>query len=140
MTATQAITETRPHLSVVQPDGRAGFGALRAELHARCADEDLAALWSELSLAERKAVLASARMEPRDAVFSIDRMAKSDRDSIRAAIGRMSQYAQKLRDRLNHSHRAHPSRDLAANARRALDAGDMRGAKHWLDLIERGAK
>lgn len=139
--ATQTVSaETKRHLSVVQPDGRAGFGALRAELHARCADEDLAALWSELTLPERKAVLASARMEPRDATRSIEMMAKHDRDSIRAAIGRMSRYASQLQGRLDSTHQPHPSQSLAANARRALDAGDTRSAMHWLDLIERGAK
>ncbi|OLO03307.1 hypothetical protein [Salinicola socius] len=140
MTATQSVTPSKAHLSVVQPDGRAGFGALRAELHARSADQDLMVLWSELKTPERKAVLASAGMEPRDALRSIEQMSQHDRDAIRAAIGRMSRYAQQLGSRLGTERHAHPSRDLAANARRALDAGRMREALHWLDLIERGAK
>ncbi|WP_353981663.1 hypothetical protein [Salinicola endophyticus] len=141
MTATQHITTTTPpHLSVVQPDGRAGFGALRAELHARCADEDLAALWAGLKLAERKALAASAGLEARDALRSIESMSQTDRDAIRAAIGRMSHYAQGLRGQLMPRQVSHPSRALAANARRALDDGDTRAARHWLDLIEQGAK
>ena len=54
---------------------RGDWGALRAELHSRCADQDLAELWSELGIGERKAVLASARMEPGDALISIEDMA-----------------------------------------------------------------
>jgi len=134
-----ATTPAKRHLSLVQSDDRAGFGALRAELHARCADEDLATLWSELGTNERKAVLASAQMEPRDALRGIGQMSKTERDAIRAAIGRMSRYAQRLRDRLTGLHQ-HPSRELAANARRALAAGDTDGALHWLGLIERGVQ
>lgn len=135
--ATQAVTaEQQRHLSVVQRDGRAGFGALRAELHARCADEDLAALWADLSMPERKAVIASARMEPRDATLSVERMHQHDRNSIRAAIGRMSRYATRLGDQLKGES---PSRELAANARRALAEGDTVAALHWLSLIEAGA-
>ncbi|GHB33057.1 hypothetical protein [Salinicola rhizosphaerae] len=140
MAAAQPLAKTQPHLSVVQPDGRAGFGALRAELHARTEDRDLAELWTELATPERKTVLASARMEPRDATRSVEHMAKCDRDAIRAAIGRMSRYAQQLQNRLEESGRPHPSRELAANARRALSDGDTRAVLHWLDLIERGAK
>lgn len=141
-TSHRAATTATPanHLQLVQPDGRAGFGALRAELHARTEDKDLAELWAGLKLAERKAVAASAGMEPKDALRSIESMGKHDRDAIRAAIGRMSRYAQQLNGRLGTPRKAHPSRALAAMARRALDAGDSRGAKHWLELIERGAK
>ncbi|WP_110686993.1 hypothetical protein [Salinicola aestuarinus] len=138
MTAAQPVTERPRHLSVVQPDDRAGFGDLRAELHARCADEDLAALWSDLTIPERKAVLASARMEPEDATRSLELMCQHDRNAIRAAIGRMSRYAARLRGRLEDAR--HPSHALAANARRALSDGDTRAAMHWLDLIERGGK
>lgn len=137
MAAAPSLAPTKPHLSLVQPDDRAGFGALRAELHARCQDEDLATLWCEMATNERKAVLASARMEPRDALRGIAEMGKAERDAIRAAIGRMSRYAQRLGERLKGGN---PSRELAANARRAIAAGDNDGALHWLGLIERGAE
>ncbi len=116
---------------------RGDWGALRAELHSRCADQDLAELWSELGIGERKAVLASARMEPGDALISIEDMAKADRDAIRAAIHRMSQYGRRLRERLE-GDRPHPSRELASHARQALAKGDTEAAEHWLALIERG--
>lgn len=139
MTATQHVT-TKRHLSVVQPDGRAGFGELRAELHARSADRDLVALWSHLKYAERRAVIASAGMAPQDTTRDIGRMSQTERNAIRAAIGRMSRYAQNLNEQLGTERREHPSRALAAMARRALDAGDHAGAAHWLSLIERGAE
>ncbi len=70
--APQSTTPTpRRHLALVEPDARAGWGALRAELHARCADEDLAELWAGLKLAERKALAASAGLEARDALRGI---------------------------------------------------------------------
>ncbi|WP_353980942.1 hypothetical protein [Salinicola endophyticus] len=136
----------QPRAADVQPDGRAGFGALRAELHARCADEDLAALWAGLKLGERKAIAASAGLHPRDAEAAIAALNQVERDAIRAAIGRMSRYAQALHACLGsqrchaqpNARPPHPSRALAANARRALDRGDTPGARHWLGLIERG--
>lgn len=139
-TSHRAATTATPanHLHLVQPDGRAGFGALRAELHARTEDKDLAELWADLKLAERKAVIASAGMEPRDSTRSIESMGKPDRDAIRAAIGRMSQYAQRLRDRLETAER--PSRQMARSARQALIDGDRQAALHWLNLIEQGAE
>ncbi|WP_110690991.1 hypothetical protein [Salinicola endophyticus] len=129
----------QPPAADVQPDGRAGFGALRAELHARCADEDLAALWAGLKLGERKAIVASAGLHPRDAEAAIAALDRFERRAIRAAIGRMSRYAQALHASLRGQRSApHPSRALATNARRALDRGDIPGARHWLGLIERG--
>lgn len=136
--ATQPLpTEAKRHLSVVQPDGRAGFGALRAELHARCADRDLAELWADMPTNERKTVLASAQMQARDALRGIGEMNRAERDAIRAAIGRMSRYAQRLGERLKGES---PNRELAANARRALAQGDTKAALHWIDLIEAGAQ
>jgi|GEM_PF-921684 len=136
----RAATTATPanHLHLVQSDGRAGFGALRAELHARCEDEDLATLWRELMTNERKTLLASAQMEPRDALRSIGEMSKVERNAIRAAIGRMSQYALRLRDRLETAER--PSRQMARQARQALIDGDRQAALHWLNLIEQGAQ
>ncbi|OLO05086.1 hypothetical protein [Salinicola socius] len=137
--ATHAVTaEKQRHLSVVQPDGRAGFGALRAELHARTEDKDLAELWADLKLAERKAVAGSAGMEAKDALRSIESLGKHDRDAIRAAIGRMSRYAQRLRQQLETS--AQPSCQMARNARQALLEDDRQAALHWLNLIEQGAQ
>ncbi|WP_251978590.1 hypothetical protein [Salinicola avicenniae] len=130
-------TQPRRHLALVEPDSRAGFGALRAELHARCADEDLAELWADMLTNERKAVLASAQMTPGDALRGIDEMSRTERDAIRAAIGRMSRYAQRLGERLKSES---PTLELAANARRAIGAGDTQAALHWLGLIERGAQ
>lgn len=126
------------HLQLVQPDGRAGFGALRAELHARCEDEDLAELWAEMLTNERKAVLASAQMQPRDALRSIGEMNKVERDAIRAAIGRMSQFARRLRSELETAEPA--SRQLARRVRQALLEDDRQAALHWLNLIEQGVQ
>ncbi|MCE3028599.1 hypothetical protein [Salinicola sp. DM10] len=141
MRAPQRLSSPVQPPADVQPDGRAGFGALRAELHARCADEDLAALWAGLKLGERKAIAASAGLHPRDAEAAIAALSQVERDAIRAAIGRMSRYAQALHACLGsqpNARQPHPSRALAANARRALDRGDTPGARHWLGLIERG--
>ncbi|RCV89698.1 hypothetical protein [Billgrantia montanilacus] len=120
----------------VQPD-RGDWGALRAELHDRCADRDLAALWSELATGERKALLASAKIDPRECLTALEQMPKFNRDSIRAAVHRMSQYAARLRDRLE-GDKPHPSRELAAHARQAIAEGNTKAALHWLGLIERG--
>ena len=127
----------QPPATELPSDGRAGFGALRAELHARCADEDLAALWAGLKLGERKAIVASAGLHPRDAEAAIAALDRFERRAIRAAIGRMSRYAQRLGQRLQGES---PSRALAANARRALAEGDTASALHWLSLIEAGAQ
>ena len=120
----------------VEPD-RGEWGALRAELHSRCADEDLAALWAELATGERRAVLASAKLDPSESLTPLEQQPHYNRQAIRAAIHRMSQYANRLRDRL-HGERPHPSRELAANARHALEQGNTRDAMHWLALIEKG--
>lgn len=116
---------------------RGDWGALRAELRDRCADRDLAELWAELATGERRTLLASARLDTRDATRGIDAMPRHSRDAIRAAIHRMSAYAARLRDRLE-GDRPHPSRDLAAHARAALAEGNIEAAQHWLAIIERG--
>lgn len=116
---------------------RGEWGALRAELHSRCADEDLAALWEGLKTGERRALLASARLDTREARTALERFTKFERDAIRAAVHRMSHYASQLRDRLA-GERPHPSRELAAHARQALEEGNHKAALHWLGLIERG--
>lgn len=131
----QLVSHTAP--SPVEPDGRAGWGALRAELHDRCEDRDLAELWAEMETAERRAVLASSRGDAGDARRAIESMPQASRDAIRSAIHRMSGYGQRLRDRLE-GNRPHPSRELAAHARAALTEGNTRAALHWLTLIERG--
>lgn len=123
------------HQPIVQPD-RGEWGALRAELHERCNDQDLAALWSEMNGAERRAVLASARLTASAALTSIEAMPQPSRDAIRSAIHRMSSYGQRLRDRLK---TAEPtSCQLARNARQALLDKDLQAALHWLNLIEQG--
>ncbi|MEQ4541166.1 MAG: hypothetical protein ABN479_19735 [Billgrantia sp.] len=121
---------------VVQPD-RGAWGALRAELHARVADEDLVELWSGLATGERRTLLASARIDPREARTALHSMTQLDRDAIRAAIHRMSQYAGRLRGQLA-GDKPHPSRELASHARQALAEGNTEAAMHWLALIERG--
>ncbi|SDG21894.1 hypothetical protein SAMN05216571_106142 [Onishia taeanensis] len=131
--ATQLATTPPPQ--VVQD--RAGFGALRAELHARVADQDLAELWAELVPGERRTLLASAQLDTREVRTGIESMPKPDRDAIRAAIRRMSQYANRLRDRLEGGG-PHQSQELAAHARQALEDGNTRAAMHWLAIIERG--
>ncbi|SFU79687.1 hypothetical protein [Halomonas korlensis] len=130
----QLPTPSQP--PAVQRD-RADFGALRAELHQRCADHDLAELWSSLATGERKALLASAKLSPREALTPIEQMAKFNREAIRGAIQRMSQYANRLRRQLE-GDKPHPSRELASLARQALAEGDTRAAQHWLALIEKG--
>lgn len=122
----------------VVADDRAGFGALRAELHERCADQDLAELWAGMATGERRAVLASAQLDGSNALRGIADMPKANRDAIRAAIYRMSQYGRSLRDRLE-GERPHPSRELAGHARQALAEGNLKAARHWLKLIEQGA-
>lgn len=123
---------------VVQPD-RGEWGALRAELHGRSKDQDLAALWREMTAGERRTLLASASVPraERDPRQAIEDMPKSSRAAIRAAIHRMSQYAGRLRDSLA-GERPHPSRELASHARQALAEGNTEAALHWLALIERG--
>ncbi|MFM9270002.1 hypothetical protein ACJ7V3_07040 [Halomonas elongata] len=126
----------RPQPAPVQQD-RGEWGALRAELHNRCADQDLAALWVEMPASDRRMVMASAQLVERDPRLGIHDLPKSARDALRAAIHRMSQYAGQLRDGLN-GHRPHPSRELASHARQALEEGNTEAARHWLAIIERG--
>ncbi|GEN25417.1 hypothetical protein HCU01_33660 [Halomonas cupida] len=125
-------------LPLVQPD-RGDWGALRAELHKRCADQDLAELWRDMAPGERRTLLASAAIPQadRDIRQAIEDMPKPRRDAIRAAIHRMSQYASRLRERMD-GERKHPSRDLASHAREALAEGNTEGALHWISMIERG--
>ncbi|MBY5969893.1 hypothetical protein [Halomonas denitrificans] len=124
--------------SPVAPN-RGDWGALRAELHQRCADHDLVVLWDELTHPERKALMASANFphRERDSRRHVADMPKASRDAIRAAIHRMSRYASQLRDRLQ-GERPHPSQELASHAREALTDGDIKAAMHWVSMIERG--
>ncbi|WP_043515254.1 hypothetical protein, partial [Halomonas sp. BC04] len=82
-------------------------------------------------------LLASAKIDPREARTPLEQMPRHNRDCIRAAVHRMSQYAGRLRDRLE-GDKPHPSRELAAHARQALAEGNTKAALHWLGLIERG--
>lgn len=118
-----------------QPD-RAGFGALRAELHSRAADQDLISVWAELPFPERRFVLKSAGLKA-DATQQISHFVKPERDAIRAAIHRMSDYASGLKDQLR-NRTQHPSAELANHARQALAEGNTKAALHWLSLIEKG--
>lgn len=120
----------------VEPD-RGEWGALRAELHDRVADRDLADVWAQMHTAARKTVLASAKLDPRDSLTPLEQQPRYNRQAIRAAIHRMGQWANQLRDDLE-GNRPHPSRELAANARHALEQGNTRDAMHWLALIEKG--
>lgn len=119
----------------VQPD-RAGFGELRAELHNRVADQDLVDVWANLPHAERRLVLKSAGLKE-DATQQISQMAKPERNAVRAAIHRMSDYASGLKDQLRNRSQ-HPSCELASHARQALAEGNTKAALHWLSLIEKG--
>ena len=119
----------------VQQD-RAGFGALRAELHQRAADQDLVAVWADLPFAERRLVLKSAGL-PVDATQTISQLDKAQRTAVRAAIHRMSEYASGLKDQLN-QRTQHPSAELASHARQAIAEGNTKAALHWLSLIEKG--
>lgn len=123
--------QTQPR---VQPD-RAGFGALRAELHQRAADQDLVGVWADLPFAERRLVLKSAGLSV-DATQQISQLTKAERAAVRAAIHRMSEYANGLKDQLRN--RQHPSAELASHARVALEEGNTKAALHWLSLIEKG--
>ncbi|MGE6581943.1 hypothetical protein ACQKD0_13150 [Vreelandella aquamarina] len=118
----------------VQQD-RAGFGALRAELHQRAADQDLVAVWADLPFAERRLVLKSAGVAV-DATQTISQLDKAERTAVRAAIHRMSEYASGLKDQLRN--RKHPSAELASHARQAIAEGNTKAALHWLSLIEKG--
>ncbi|MGP9466716.1 hypothetical protein ACT3RU_06825 [Halomonas sp. TP35] len=119
----------------IQPD-RAGFGELRAELHNRAADQDLVDVWANLPFAERRLVLKSAGIKE-DATLQISQLAKPARDTVRAAIHRMSDYASGLKDQLR-NRAQHPSAELASHARQALAEGNTKAALHWLSLIEKG--
>lgn len=123
--------QTQPR---VQPD-RAGFGALRAELHQRAADQDLVDVWAGLPFAERRLVLKSAGLSV-DATQQISQFTKPERAAVRAAIHRMSEYANGLKDQLRN--RQHPSAELASHARQAIAEGNTKAALHWLSLIEKG--
>ncbi|QHD49132.1 hypothetical protein [Vreelandella aquamarina] len=118
----------------VQQD-RAGFGALRAELHQRASDQDLVVVWSDLPFAERRLVLKSAGVAV-DATLAISQLDKTERTAVRAAIHRMSEYASGLKDQLRN--RKHPSAELASHARQAIAEGNTKAALHWLSLIEKG--
>lgn len=125
----------RQSAPAVQPD-RAGFGALKAELHSRAADQDLIEVWAELPYPERRFVLKSAGLKA-DATQQISQLAKPERSAVRAAIHRMSEYATGLRDQMrNRDH--HPSCELASRARQAIAEGNTKAALHWLSIIERG--
>lgn len=118
----------------VQQD-RAGFGALRAELHQRAADQDLVGVWADLPFAERRLLLKSAGLSA-DATLQISQLTKPERAAVRAAIHRMSEYASGLKDQLRN--RKHPSAELASHARQAIAEGNTKAALHWLSLIEKG--
>jgi len=118
----------------VQQD-RAGFGALRAELHQRAADQDLVSVWADLPFAERRLVLKSAGLSV-DATQQISQLTKPERAAVRAAIHRMSEYASGLKDQIRN--RKHPSAELASHARQAIAEGNTKAALHWLSLIEKG--
>lgn len=124
-----------PRTPSVKPD-RAGFGQLRAELHNRAADQDLVSVWAELPFAERRLVLKSAGLNV-DATQQVSQLAKPERDALRAAIHRMSDYASGLKDQLR-NRTQHPSCELASHARQALAEGNTKAALHWLSLIEKG--
>lgn len=126
----------QPQTPPVEQD-RGDWGALRAELHSRCADQDLAAKWAELNAAERRMLMASANLLQRDPRTPIQEMPKASRDAIRAALHRMSRHASDLIDDMN-GRRPHPSRDLASHARQAIAEGNTEAALHWLAIIERG--
>lgn len=121
--------------SVITED-RAGFAALRAELHERSADLDLIELWADLRRTERRAVLQSAQLDE-SAALQIEQMSQTERAAVRAAIYRMSQYAGRLRDRLTGGQSA--TAGMAANAAAALSAGDSAEALHWLNMIQKEA-
>ncbi|WP_275286898.1 hypothetical protein [Halomonas elongata] len=133
--------DVRPFPTPAQPlpveQDRGDWGALRAELHSRCADQDLASLWAEMPSSDRRMVMASAQLAERDPRLAIHDLPKSARDALRAAIVRMSQYAGRLRHHLAGG-RPHPSRELASHARQALAEGNTEAALHWLAIIERG--
>jgi len=115
---------------------RAGFGELRAELHKRADDLDLVELWAELPHKERRMLLKSADLQ-QDSTLQISQLNKRERDAVRGAIHRMSNYANQLKGRLNGS-RPHPSRELASHAIAALKEGNAQAAHHWLSMIEGG--
>lgn len=123
---------------LIQPD-RGEWGALRAALHQRCVDQDLAELWTDLPHPDRRALMASAGFHhlDRDTRQSVETMTRHNREALRNAIHRMSQYASRLRDRLQ-GKRQHPSSELAGHALQALDEGNIEVARHWLAIIERG--
>ncbi|MCM2131435.1 hypothetical protein [Larsenimonas rhizosphaerae] len=135
---------------------RAGFMALRDELHRRTADLDLIELWASLQPGEHAVLLRSAgeRLVPNRPLNEIpldqrtpeaiaagllhtpmERMTPVTRQAIRAAIHRMSTYANRLKDMLE-TPRPHPSQALAASARTALAEGDTEAVRHFLHLIE----
>ncbi|QEL12258.1 hypothetical protein [Kushneria phosphatilytica] len=139
-----------------QHDPRDEFLAVRAELHRRTEDLDLIELWDELQPAERQLVLRSAAqhlvpLRPLNEIDPDERtadrivadlthcpmewMRPQAREAIRAAIHRMSTYANRLRDRME-PEGPHPSQTLAASARHALAQGDTAAAMHYLQLIE----
>tara|TARA_R110002012_G_scaffold321621_2_gene550156 strand:- start:2414 stop:2824 length:411 start_codon:yes stop_codon:yes gene_type:complete len=126
---------TRQAPARVQTD-RAGFGELRAELHKRADDLDLVELWAELPHKERRLLLKSADLQ-QDSTLQIGQLNKPERDALRGAIHRMSNYATQLKGRL-HGSRPHPSRELASHAIAALKEGNAQAAHHWLSMIEGG--
>lgn len=123
---------------------RAGFIALRAELHARCEDHDLADVWEAMERNERRTVLRSASLiTTSDSKGNIDDlmtmplldMSRETRSAIRSAITRMSSFASRLIDGCQkHSAPRHAS--LAVLAQAAIIQGKPAVAARLLRWIE----
>lgn len=123
---------------------RAGFLALRGELHARCEDRDLAEVWQGLERSERRTVLRAASIvTTSDSQEHIDNlmtmplldMSREARIAIRSAITRMSSFASRLQDGCRkHSAPRHAS--LAVLAQAAISKGKPAVAARLLRWIE----
>lgn len=123
---------------------RAGFLALRDELHARCEDRDLAEVWQGLERSERRTVLRAASViTTSDSQGHIDNlmamplldMSRETRIAIRSAITRMSSFASRLIDGCQ-KHSAPRHACLAVLAQAAIKKGKPAVAARLLRWIE----
>ena len=132
-----------PHHATIFPDNRitdarAAFVELRTELRQRTRDDDLIALWGELSASEHRMLIASASLPRSTTLVAIEQQPHQVRDAIRAAIRRMSEYADRLGDRLD-AEKTNVNVELARWARQSIELGDLNAAMHWVYMIEKGA-
>lgn len=119
-----------------QSSGYAQFKTLRDNLRENYTPRDLASVWQRMNKGERSVVLQSAGIQVTHLSASLNEYNVTECAAIRAAIKRMSLFASDLDTEGHFQKGFHPSSELAAKARNALDSGDIESVKHYLAMIE----